>query len=685
MKPIYSMLKHKRLIILFFVVLCLAGALLIPLTGINYQLADYLPDDAPSTVAIDVMSAEFAAAMPNLRLMLRGVTIAEALEAKALLQKEPYVQEILWLDDTVNVKEPLELAAPAAVEAWYKDGDALFMLTCDNSAFTDQEIYDSIKGIFGDKAYMAGDITEHIAAQASVSGEVSKIMAFIIPAILIILLLTTNSWFSPVLFGIVIISGILLNLGTNFIFGEISFLTQSIAPVLQLAVSMDYSIFLLSAFDKYKEEGLDSVDAMAHAVKETASTVIASGATTFIGFLVLGFMRFKIGPDLGFTLAKGIIFSMLSALLLLPCATLACRGILLKLKHRPLIPKFTKFAKVTAPSRIPVLVLVLLLIVPAYLGQQNNSFIYGAGGVAQGSEIGDQEALVKERFGEMSQMVLLIPGGYYGEEAAIVEELKTLDGVTGVVGYITSVGNAVPQEIVPEDALAQLQSENYRRLIMSVDVGTEGDRAFNLVAAVRTAADAYFPGEYHLIGGAVSTYDMKEVVQSDNLIVNGLCIAAIFVTLLLTFRSLSLPFILLLTIEAAVWINLAVPYFQGEPLHFIAYMIVSTVQLGSTIDYAILFTENYRANRKSNNPKASALKTLASTTPSILVPVIILALAGVVLSILSSNFIVSAFGIVLARGALLSAVLTLFFLPGLLVLCDKLVLKTTLRGKKDAT
>jgi predicted RND superfamily exporter protein len=177
---------------------------------------------------------------------------------------------------------------------------------------------------------------------------------------------------------------------------------------------------------------------------------------------------------------------------------------------------------------------------------------------------------------------------------------------------------------------------------------------------------------------------MKEVVQSDNLIVNGLCIAAIFVTLLLTFRSLSLPFILLLTIEAAVWINLAVPYFQGEPLHFIAYMIVITVQLGSTIDYAILFTENYRANRKSNNPKASALKTLASTTPSILVPVIILALAGVVLSILSSNFIVSAFGIVLARGALLSAVLTLFFLPGLLILCDKLVLKTTLRGKKDA-
>jgi len=681
MKVIYNILNHKKRVIAVFIVVCLACAAIMPLTGVNYQLADYLPDDALSTIAIDVMNEEFSSAMPNLRVMVRDVTISEALETKELLENEPYVQEILWLDDSVNLKEPLELADSATVEAWYKEGDAVFMVTCDNVRYTDVEIYDSIKWLLGENSYLAGDIADHVAAQASVSGEVSKIMAFIVPAILIILLLTTNSWFSPVLFGVVILSGILLNLGTNLIFGKISFLTQSIAPVLQLAVSMDYSIFLLSAFDKHKEAGLESIDAMARAVKETGSTVLASGATTFIGFLVLGFMRFKIGPDLGFTLAKGVLFSMLSALILLPCVTLACRGILVKMKHRPLIPKFTKFAKFTAPSRIPILVIVLLMIVPAFLGQQENSFQYGSGGVAQGSEIGDQEVAVNEQFGEMSQLVLLIPKDDHGREAAIVGELKALDGITGVVGYITSVSNAIPVEVVPEDSLGQLESENYRRLIMTVNVGTEGDSAFNLVKEIRTIANGYYGDNYHLIGSAASTYDMMEVVQSDNLIINGLCIAAIFVTLLLTFRSLTLPFILLLTIESAVWINLAIPYFEGEPLHYVAYMIVSTVQLGSTIDYAILFTERYRANRLGNSPKVSAFRTVAETTPSILVPVIILALAGGVLSVLSSNFIVSAFGVVLARGAIISAVLTLFFLPGLLTICDKLILKTTLKRK----
>ncbi|MDR0859141.1 MAG: MMPL family transporter [Oscillospiraceae bacterium] len=683
MSFVQRLLKHKRLVIILFVVVCIVSALLIPATGINYQLADYLPENTPSTVALVVLNEEFSSAMPNMRVLIPDLSIPQALAMKKNLESESFVSNVMWLDDYADLSKPLELADSAVTEAWYKDGQVLYMLTCKVSEkWSEKQIYNAVQSHIGSRGAISGEIAETVASQSSVTSEVSRILLFVIPMILIIILLTTNSWFTPVLFAVVILSGIVLNLGTNFVFGEISFLTQTIAPVLQLAVSMDYSIFLLAAFDRNKDMGRESVDAMAHAVRETAATVLASGATTFIGFLVLGFMRFKIGPDLGFTLAKGIVFSVVSSLVLLPCVTLACRGAMVKLKHKPLLPKFDGLARVLSKTRIPVLIIVVLLLVPAFLAQRNNSFTYGAGGIAQGSKIGEDEILINSEFGTMSQLVLLVPKGQSYSEEALVRDITAIPYVTNVTGYVTAVGSAVPSEFVPAESLAQLESENYRRYIISISTVAETPESFEVVENIRSVAEEYYGDTYHFVGAAVNNYDMRETIEADNKLVSLLCIASIALVLLITFRSVSLPLILLLTIEGAIWINLAIPYFQGSPLHFIAYMIVSTVQLGSTIDYAILFTDHYMAKRLLGMAKKNAaVSTISETFTSILVPVLILVFAGATLAVISSNSIVSAFGEVLSRGAALSALLVLLFLPGLLILFDTVIRKTTLLKK----
>ncbi|NLA86471.1 MAG: MMPL family transporter, partial [Clostridiales bacterium] len=639
------------------------------------------PKDAPSTVALNVLFEQFKSDIPSLRLYIPDISVTEAGELEKKLAEADCVDEVLWLGDMINIKEPLEIADADMVDEWYLDGGALFMLAV-NDNLKEADAIKELRGIAGEKAAFSGDAADRAAAQESVTREVTRIMAIVIPIILIILLLTTNSWISPILFAIVIIVSIILNMGTNIIFGRISFLTQTIAPILQLAVSMDYSIFLLNSFDRYKAEGHEAKKAMALAVKETASTIVSSAATTFAGFIVLCLMKFGIGPDLGFVLAKGIVLSMVTSLFLLPAAALAMNRALERTAHRRLLPSFKGFGRFVGRIKIPILILVLLVILPCYLAQRNNNFTYGAAGVGDGSRFGEDAALVEEKFGAASQLILLVPRGEVDKEIELTGKLERLEGVRSVMSYVNTVGVEIPAEFLTDNELSQFISEDYSRFIISVSTPSEGDEAFELVRKIRQEAGSLYGDNYHFCGASVNNLDIKQTVEKDNQIVTISAIFAIGIILLITFRSLTLPLILLLTIEAAIWINLSFPYFFSDnPMHFIAYLIVNTVQLGATIDYAILFTENYLTNRATLGKKASVIKSVSETTPSILVSALILILAGISLNIVSSNYIVSEFGTVLSRGAVCSALLVLILLPSLLVLFDKIIKKTTSRKR----
>ncbi|MFA6691084.1 MAG: MMPL family transporter, partial [Saccharofermentanales bacterium] len=537
----------------------------------------------------------------------------------------------------------------------------------------------SLREIAGEEGAVRGQIVELAEAQLATQSEIARIMIFAIPIALIILVIATNSWLEPVLFALVIAVGVLLNMGTNFIFSEISFITQSVAAVLQLAVTMDYAILFLHRTNEYKEAGDPLEVAVKKAMKKSFSPIASSAATTFFGFLALVFMRFQLGPDLGLVLAKGVVFSMLSVFLLLPALILLLDRLIEKTTHRPFLPSFKGLGKLVIKLAVPILIIVALIIVPAFLGQRSNNFIYGMGGYAEDSRAARDVRLITDRFGNNMQMALLVPRDQPALEEIFIDKLEELPEVKSLTSFISVSSSALPPEIISEELTSQLLSDDFSRIIVVSNSPSEGPETFALAEHIREIADeVYGPdSEIHLVGENFVITDMRDTIQEDSIIVNGLAILAVALVIAIAFRSISLPFLLVLTIEISIWINLALPYFSGTNLSYIGYLIVSTVQLGATVDYGILLTQHYMDNRKILGKKEAARKSVSDTAGSLISPAFILAAVGLVLAAVSSISVVSELGLVLGRGALLSLGMVIFLLPNLLRIFDRLIEKTT--------
>lgn len=676
-----KILKHKAAVIGFFAFACVLCALLARTVSVNYNMADYLPDDAKSTLALNVMQEEYKQDIPNVRVMIPNVTIAEALNYKARLSELEGVKEINWLDDSVSLDIPLEVLNQDTVENWYKDKNALYSLTIDTKKQI--ETIDEIREIIGEEGAMTGTCVNTVAAMVSTSAELSKIMVIIIPIILTILFLTTSSWFEPILFLLTIGVAILLNAGTNAIFGEISFVTKAAGSLLQLAVSMDYSIFLLHRFSEFREEGLNVNDAMIKALKKSFSSITASGITTVIGFAALILMRFKIGPDMGWVMAKGIFFSLVCVLVLLPVLGILCYKLIDKTKHKPFVPQLKHFKKVVPNIKVIVLILFVIVAVPSFLAQSSNSFLYGSSEILgdESTQIYKEKIQIEEEFGKRNEMVLMLPNGSLSNEKAVSKELKEIPEVSSILSYVDTVGAEIPMEYLPKEQKSKLVSQNYTRMVLSIKADYEDNRVFEVVEEIREIAKNYYGEAYHLVGESVNTYDMKDVVTTDNVKVNMIAIGAVAVVLILTFRSMLLPIILLSVIEVSVWINLSVPYFADETMFFIAYLIISSIQLGATVDYAILFTNRYKENREVLDKKEAVMETISDTTISILTSASILTVCGTILGIISTNGVISQLGFLIGRGAAISFVLVLFVLPALLFVFDGLIGKNIFKWK----
>ena len=669
-------MRRQKSAVLVFVLAALAGAILQLGVTTNYDVLDYLPQDAPSTRAIRLMAAEFEAAIPNARVMLRDVSVTEALGYKQQLKAIDGVSDVLWLDDVVDVIAPLEMADPETVSHYYRDGNALISLTIRGGE--EVQITRAIHDIIGENNALSGAAVDKATIQTTAGNETRNASLVLVPLIIFILLVSTTSWLEPLLFLAAIGVSILINMGTNIMFGEVSFITRSVSPILQLAVSLDYAIFLLHSFEHYRQQESDAPTAMQKAITRAFPSIVASAATTLFGFLALVFMRFGIGADLGLNLAKGILFSFISVVFFLPALTLLVYPWLDKTRHKKILPDLKGIGQFVYRARIPVIILVLLLIVPSYLAQEKNYFVYGEGQMGDLTRSGQDAKATNELFGQSTAIVLLVPRGDVVREELLSNELAKLGPVTQVVSYAKLVGGAIPTAIVGKEIEAQFYSPNYARIIAYTNTASEGTRAFALVEEVQALARSYYGEEVYMAGSSATLYDMKNVVTKDNKTVNRLAVGAIFLVLLLTFKSLSLPIILLVAIQAAIWINLATPYFLGSQLSFVGFLIISAVQLGATVDYAILLNSHYMTNRRSMPPREALHQTLDETATSILVSASILSLAGATLWLTSSNPMVSELGMLLGRGTAFSMLMVFFFLPAALSLFDRLIERTTM-------
>ena len=685
MKKFYEgVIKARGIIILLFLIAAGICGYCQQFISVNYDINAYLPDDAPSTKALNVMEDEFDGAIPNARVMVKNVTQQQALKYKEKLEAVDGVSSVTWLDDNMPYDMPLSMYSKKLVQTYYKDKNALFSVTIDEDKIN--SAVPAIRKVIGEDNAMSGSAVSTAISTASTVKEVRRIVIIAVVFLSIVLIITTNSWVEPFVVMAGLGVAILINAGSNLIFGEISFVTNAAGNILQLAVSLDYSVFLIHRFDECRQK-MEPKKAMREALCLSTSSILSSGLTTVIGFLALALMRFKIGPDLGLALAKGVAISLITVFLFMPGVILGTYKWMDKTAHKEFLPSFRHFGKVISRITVPLACIFVLIIVPSYITSNKNSYYYGSSHIfGAGTQLGDDTKDIEDVFGKNDTYVLLVPKGDMITEQKLSDKLHDIDLVTAVTSLPDILGTTIPKSMLPDKLLSQLESEHYDRMVISVSADYEGAKTEKLVEKIRQFAQDYYPDEYYLAGEGVSTYDLMDTVTADMVRVNLLAIGAVFVVLLLTMKSFVLPVVLVATIETAIWINLSVPYIEGKPLFYIAYLILSSIQLGATVDYAILFTERYKENRRTFDKKQSIVETISNVTSSILTSGSVLTVVGFLLGIISTHGLLSQLGYLLGRGTICSLIAVLFVLPGFLYLLDKIFVKDTVeaRQKKKA-
>lgn len=672
-----KIIQYPKLIVSIFLIISIVCAILKPLVSVNYDMNDYLPEDSKSTISLDVMNEEFDGGIPNARVMLKNVTIPQALDYKEKISKVEGVSDVTWLDDTIEITQPLETYSSKVVESYYKDNNALMSITIDED-YTLSAVSE-IRNIIGSDNAMEGSAVSTAVATESTVNEISKIVVIAVMFVILVLVLTTTSWFEPVVVLVGLGIAILINSGSNIIFGEISFVSNSAGSILQLAVSLDYSVFLLHRFTECRKNFDNPQDAMLDALCKSTSSILSSGLTTVIGFIALCIMKFKIGVDLGLVLSKGVAISLICVFVFTPCFILLTYKLIDKFQHKSLLPKFDKFSNAVTKMMVPLAIVFVMIIVPSYLASNKNGYYYGSSHIFnESTQLGKDTQLITQTFGKSDTYVLLLPKDDLTTQREISGDLKKLPQVTDIISYVDTVGQEIPSQYLDEETYSKLVSKNYSRMVIQLDVDYEGSETFSLIEDINSIVQEYYKdNEYYLAGNGVSTYDLMNTVTSDMVKVNLIAIASVFIVLLITMKSITLPVILVTSIETAIWINLSFPYFMDNNIFYIAYLIISSIQLGATVDYAILLTDRYLEFRKTTDKLSAIKKTISSVVVSILTSGSVLTVVGFLLGYISTHGLLAQLGIFLGRGTVCSLIIVLFVLPALLYLLDKPIEVTT--------
>jgi predicted RND superfamily exporter protein len=652
-------------------------------TRINYDMLNYLPDDMDTVIGQNALLEDFGKGAFSF-IVVENMPEKDVAALQEKLESVEHVETVLWYNSLMDTSIPMQLLPDKLYDA-FNTGDATMMAVFFDTATSADETMDAIReirSIAGKQCFVSGmsalvtDLKDLCEQEEPIYVAIAVVLACV--AMMVFL----DSWLIPFVFLASIGAAILLNLGSNWFMGEISYITKALSAVLQLAVTMDYSIFLWHSYNEQRAIYPDKCEAMAHAISATLTSVVGSSITTIAGFLALCFMSFTLGRDLGIVMAKGVLLGVLSCVTVLPSLILLLDKPLQKTRHRSILPKMDGLAK-GVTKVFPVFLALFVLLAPVFYfayDKTNDEVYYDMGQcLPEDMEYVIANSKLSEEFDIASTHMLLVDASLPSKQVrSMISDMEQVDGVKYVLGLESVVGAGVPEEILPDSVRSILKSDKWELLLINSEYKVASDEVNAQIDSLNAILKKYDPTGM-LIGEAPCMKDMIETTDHDFKVVNAVSILAIFLIILLVERSISLPFLLIAVIELAIFINLGLPHFLGQSLPFIAPICISTIQLGATVDYAILMTTRYKAERLAGKEKRPAVITALSTSiPSIIVSGMGLFAATFGVAIYSDIDIISSMCMLMARGAIVSMLCVILILPALLLLCDRLVCATTL-------
>ena len=680
--------KHRKMVLLIATLLLLPALYGMITTKINYDILTYLPEDLESVKGQEIMDEEFNSSALGM-LVIENMVAKDVVKTKENIEMVDGVDKVTWIDDVMDISIPQNILPKGIQDMLYKENSTLLIIKFEegSSAPLTHAAIEDIRGLLDERGFLAGmsailkDTKELADEQTPVYVGLAVLLATIV------LIITLESTVVPFIILLSIGYAILYNFGTNVLFGEISYITKSLAAVLQLGVTLDYSIFLLHRYEEECEEFEDKEEAMGVAIGMTASSIIGSSLTTVAGFLAIAAMELTIGKDIGFVMAKGVILGVVSVLTILPSLILVFDKVINRFTHKTILPEFNHLARLVTEHYKTFIIIGVILFIPAYYGQANNDVYYNL----DESLPDDMESVVafrklKDDYNMMTTHMAVIPKAVPDYKVKqMIEEIEKVDGIATVLGHQKFIGPRVPENFVPDNIKDTFESDNYKRLLINSEYKSATDEENEQIREIDGIIKKY-DSKAMLTGEGVLTKDLIDIADRDFKRVNAFSFIAVFAIIMIVFTSISVPFFLILAIMLAIFINMSVPFYTRQSIPFIASIVIGSIQLGATVDYAILLTTRFREEIGNGLEKTKAMEiSVRESAKSILTSGLAFFGSTIGVALISEMELVSSLSGMIAKGALISTGVILFILPGILLAAEGLISKTSKNWSRGKT
>lgn len=676
-----KVVKFRIPILIISILLLIPAGLGYVNTRVNYDVLTYLPEDIETMQGQDILVKDFGTGAFSM-FIVDGMEDKEVSALKAKIENVEHVQKVLWYDSLADISMPKSMIPKDVYEVFNSDTGTMLAIFFDEGTSSDgtMEAIGEIRKLAGKQCFLSG-MSAIVTDTKNLAEKETPLYVLIAVVLAVIVLgLTMDSYFIPLLFMLSIGMAIVYNLGSNYFFGEISYITKALAAVLQLGVTLDYSIFLMHSYEEQQiRYNGDKERAMAHAISQTFSSVIGSSVTTVAGFIALCFMTFTLGMDIGVVMVKGVILGVIACVTILPSMILCCDKWIMKTMHRPFLPDIGKISDKVTKRYMIYVILFLVLLFPAIYGNNHTAVYYNLDETLPKDlpSIIANEKLKKDYDMNTTHMILVDSSVESADVAKMIDKMDDVDGVKWALGLDALIGPAIPQDMIPNSVTDMLKNDKYQLLLVNSEYKVASDELNAQIKDLNKILHKYDKGGM-LIGEGPLTADLIDITDTDFKTVSMVSIGIIFVIILILFKSISLPVILVGVIEFAIFVNMGIPYYTGTKLPFVASIVIGTIQLGSTVDYAILMTTRYKRERNHGAEKYDAITTAhRASAQSIMVSALSFFAATIGVGLYSNIDMISSLCILMARGAIISMIVVIFVLPSMFMVFDKVIVKTS--------
>ncbi|MBS5104642.1 MAG: MMPL family transporter [Dorea sp.] len=676
-----KVVKFRIPILIISILLLIPAGLGYVNTRVNYDVLTYLPEDIETMQGQDILVKDFGTGAFSM-FIVDGMEDKEVSALKAKIENVEHVQKVLWYDSLADISMPKSMIPKDVYEVFNSDTGTMMAIFFDEGTSSDgtMEAIGEIRKLAGKQCFLSG-MSAIVTDTKNLAEKETPLYVLIAVVLAVIVLgLTMDSYFIPLLFMLSIGMAIVYNLGSNYFFGEISYITKALAAVLQLGVTLDYSIFLMHSYEEQQVRyNGDKERAMAHAISQTFSSVIGSSVTTVAGFIALCFMTFTLGMDIGVVMVKGVILGVIACVTILPSMILCCDKWIMKTMHKPFLPDIGKISDKVTKRYMIYVILFLVLLFPAIYGNNHTAVYYNLDETLPKDlpSIIANEKLKKDYDMNTTHMILVDSSVESADVAKMIDKMDDVDGVKWALGLDALIGPAIPQSMIPDSVTDMLKNDKYQLLLVNSEYKVASDELNAQIKDLNKILHKYDKGGM-LIGEGPLTADLIDITDTDFKTVSMVSIGIIFVIILILFKSISLPVILVGVIEFAIFVNMGIPYYTGTKLPFVASIVIGTIQLGSTVDYAILMTTRYKRERNHGAEKYDSITTAhRASAQSIMVSALSFFAATIGVGLYSNIDMISSLCILMARGAIISMIVVIFVLPSMFMVFDKVIVKTS--------